>query len=193
VQDFFLKYRFLKGGLAMPRPPKPLSLVTGHLTDAEKAVRAQGEADLRTDEKIKPSAAVRENKDAMKYFKRLINLYDGIEMNEAFYENTINRYCILLAEHDSAVKDRERIERNIERLEERESEMEFKDYIHEANGLEDALRSADRILAKRRDQLLSIEKENLLTVVGRLRAVPKRSEEKKPSGIAAYRQRRGDG
>lgn len=177
----------------MPTPPKPLSLVQGHRTKAEKAVREQGEAALATDEKIKPSDAVKKNKDAMKYFKRLINLYDGIKMNEAFYENTVNRYCILLAEHDSAVKDRERIERNIEKLEERESEMEFKDYIHEANGLEEALRSADRILAKRRDQLLSIEKENLLTVQGKLRAVPKKPENKKPSGIAAYRQRRGDG
>ena len=177
----------------MSRPPKPLSLLTGHLTDAQRALRAQGEAALSTDEKIKPSTAVKQNKDAMKYFKRLIALYDGIEMNEAFYENTINRYCILLAEHDAAVKDRARIERNIEKLEENESEMEFADYVNAAKALEDALRSADRILAKRRDQLLSIEKENLLTVQGRLRAVPKKPKEEKPTGIAAYRQRRGDG
>lgn len=177
----------------MPTPPKPLSLVTGHRTKAEKAARAEGEAALRTDETIKPSAAVRENKDALKYFKRLVKLFDGVEMNEAFYENTINRYCLLLAEHDAATKDRARIERNIEKLEERESEIEFEEYIKEARYLEDALRSADRILAKRRDQLLSIEKENLLTVQGRLRAVPKKPKDEKPSGIAAYRQRRGDG
>jgi hypothetical protein len=175
------------------RPSKPLSLVQGHRTKAEIAARAEGEAALKTDEKIKPSAAVRENKGAMKYFKRIVGLYDGIEMNEAFYENTINRYCILLAEHDAAVKDRARIERNIEKLEANEAEMEFSDYIKEARFLESALLSADKILAKRRDQLLSIEKENLLTVQGRLRAVPKRPKEEKPSGIAAYRQRRGDG
>ena len=114
-------------------------------------------------------------------------------MNEAFYENTINRYCILLAEHDAAVKDRARIERNIEKLEANEAEMEFNGYIKEARFLESALLSADKVLAKRRDQLLSIEKENLLTVQGRLRAVPKKPKEEKPSGIAAYRQRRGDG
>ena len=177
----------------MPTPPKPLSLVQGHRTKAEKATRAKGEAALRTDERIKPSASVKANPAALKYYRRLVKLFENIGMNEAFYENTINRYCILLAEHDAAVKDRARIERNIEKLEENESEMEFADYINAAKALEDALRSADRILAKRRDQLLSIEKENLLTVQGRLRAVPKKPKEENPTGIAAYRQRRGDG
>jgi hypothetical protein len=175
---------------------KPLSLIQGHRTKAEKAVRAEAEAAFKTDEKIKPSAAVRANKAALKYFKRLIKLYDGIKMNEAFYENTLSRYCILLAEHDDAVRDRERIERNIARLEraEMEEEIEFKQYILEARYLEGALLAADKILAKRRDQLLSIEKENLMTMQGRLRAIPKKPpREEAPSGIAAYRQRRSDG
>ena len=60
----------------MARPSKPLSLVQGHRTKAEIAARAEGEAALKTDEKIKPSAAVRENKGAMKYFKRIVGLYD---------------------------------------------------------------------------------------------------------------------
>ena len=120
-------------------------------------------------------------------------MYEKIGMNEAFYENTINRYCILLAEHDAAVKDRARIERNIEKLEEKEGELEFKDYIQEARFLESALLSADKILAKRRDQLLSIEKENLMTIQGKMRAVPKKPPKEEPSGIAAYMNRRKNG
>ncbi len=177
----------------MPQKPKPLSLVQGHLTNAERAVRAQGEAALKTDEKMKPSALVRGNPSAMKYFRRLTKLYAGIEMDEAFYENTLSRYCILLAEHDAAVKDRARIERNIEKLEEKEEELEFREYIQEARFLESALLSADKILAKRRDQLLSIEKENLMTIQGKMRAVPKKPPKEEPGGIAAYMNRRKNG
>ena len=177
----------------MPQKSKPLSLVQGHLTSAERTARAQGEAALKTDEKMKPSAVVRKNAQAMKYFRRMAKLYAGIDMDEAFYENTLSRYCLLLAEHDEALKDRERIERNIEKLEEHENEMEFKDYVYLAQSLEASLLSADRVLAKRRDQLLSIEKENLMTIQGKMRAVPKKPQADEPSGIAAYMNRRKNG
>ncbi len=170
--------------------PKPLSLVQGHRTKAEIAVRAEAEAALLTEKKIKPSAAVKSNEVALKYFKRLIDVMKSVELDEAFYENVVNRYCLLLAEHDAAVGDRARIERNIEKLEEKEAEMEFKDYIFEARYLESALQAADKILAKRRDQLLMIEKENMLTIQGKLRAIPKKADKKEISGIAAYMQRR---
>ena len=51
-------------------------------------------------------------------------------------------------------------------------------------GLETAIR-------KKRDQLLAVEKENLLTAQSKIRAVPKKKAEKKPTGIAAYRAARG--
>lgn len=177
----------------MPTPPKPLSLVTGHRTKAEKTVRAQGEAALKTDEKIKPSVAVRADPDALKYFKRLVKLYEKIDMNEAFYENTINRYCILLAEHDQLITARSNTAAMLDEIVEHKADMDFLTFIEQIKDANGVLLAHDRAIAKKRDQLLAIEKESLMTVQGKLRAVPKKPKDEQPSGIAAYRQRRGDG
>ena len=56
--------------------------------------------------------------------------------------------------------------------------------------LEDVLVEKDKTIAKLRDQLLLIERENLMTVQGKLRAVPKRVE-KQLTGIAAYKAKMG--
>lgn len=172
---------------------KPLALVKGHRTKAEIETRKRGEEALATNEKIKPSRAVKDNPDAFRYFRRVTKVLAGVSLDEAFYENVLNRYCLLLAEHDSAAKDRERIEKRIEKLEEKEPEMEFENYIAAAKDLESSLLSCDRILTKKRDQLLAIEKENLMTVQGKLRAIPKNpsGEEGTVSAMAAFMERRG--
>jgi len=173
---------------------KPLALVTGHRTKAEIELRKRGEDELSTSEKIKPSRAVKDNASAYRYFRRVTKVLAGVSLDEAFYENVLNRYCLLLAEHDSASKDRERIEKRIETLEKKESEMEFAEYIAAAKDLESSLLTCDRILTKKRDQLLAIEKENLMTVQGKLRAIPKNPsrEEGTTSGMAAFMERRGN-
>lgn len=169
---------------------KSISLVQGHFTKAEIESRKQSEAALTTAQNLQKSKAVKDNKIANRYFNRLITVLKDVQLNDGLFENVLNRYCLLLAEHEAARIDRERIERNLERLEEREPDMEFADYLLQSKNLTDQLLSVDRILSKKRDQLLQIERENLLTIQGKLRAIPKKPEKKEASGIAAYKAKR---
>ena len=173
--------------------PKPLSLVQGHRTNAEIAARAAGEKALTTSEKMQMPRIVKGNKNAETHWRRLVKVLGSVGMNEAFYENVLGRYCILLAEHDQLTLELAIRQAAVDEIRERRDEMEFADYIDRLQTFSGMVDATHRQIAKKRDQLLAIEKENLLTVQGKLRAIPKKPEEKKPSGIQAFRQARGGG
>lgn len=178
----------------MPNVRMPIALIDNSIakkTKAEIAARAQGEKALTTSEKMEPPKGAAKNKAAHAYWKRIVEILATVGMDEAFYERTLWRYCVLLAEHDQLAEEREKRAGDIEKLREREGEMEAEAYYGMLTALGKALDSTDRQIAKKRDQLLAIEKENLMTVQGKLRAVPKKAEEKKPSGIEAFRMARG--
>ena len=176
----------------MPDPrAKPLELVEGHRTKAEKKKRAEGEAKLRTQVRLQKSAAVKADRTASAYFNRLKRVFADVEMDEAFYENGINRYCLMLAEHQKMMGEREKSAEALKELEaDGRAEMSANDYFALRIKLEDVLTEKDKTIAKLRDQLLLIERENLMTVQGKLRAVPKRVE-KQLTGIAAYKAKMG--
>lgn len=172
---------------------KPLSLVQGHRTKAEIEVRSKAEKALATEEKIRASAAVRKNPAALRYYNRIKKILAGVKLDEAFYENVVSRYCLLLAEHDELVNARGKTSELLEALYQHKAEMDFLDFLARVKDIDDIARGQDRALAKKRDQLLSIEKENMLTIQGKMRAIPKKAEKKEVSGIAAYKQRREGG
>lgn len=172
---------------------KPLVLVQGHRTKAEIETRSKAEEALASSQKFKASKLVKGNPAARKYHRRVTEIFKDIDMDDAFYENVLNRYCILLAEHDELVKTREKAQDALTELYERKDEMELSDFLAELKNVNDVVVAQDKALAKKRDQLLSIEKENLMTAQGKLRAVPKKAEKKELSGIAAYMQRRENG
>lgn len=176
----------------MPDPrSKPLELVEGHRTKAELKKRAEGEARLRTAVKLQKCAEVKADPVASAYFNRLRRVFQDVQMDEAFYENGINRYCLMMAEHRRMMDERERSARALTELEKaREQGMDASDYFTMRLKLEDALIEKDKTIAKLRDQLLLIERENLMTVQGKLRAVPKKVE-KQLTGIAAYKAKMG--
>lgn len=163
------------------RPGKRLELIEGHLTKAQIAARREAEAALSGGIKMRMSAAVKSDKLARKYFARLVEIFEKIDMCDAAMENVINRYCIMLSEHDQMAGALAEINDALEREEDRDAASPL---LEKKAALEAALR-------KLRDQLLAIEKENLLTAQSKIRAVPKQREEKAPSGIAAYRAARG--
>lgn len=173
--------------------PKPLSLVQGHRTKAELNARAANEKALTTDEKMHMPKSVRADKEAAAHWRRLSKILGTVGMNEAFYENVLGRYCILLAEHDQLAVERAQRQAAVDEIRQHKDEMEFTDYIQALQSVAGMVDATDRQIAKKRDQLLAIERENLLTVQGKLRAIPKKPEEKKPSGIQAFRQSRGGG
>lgn len=173
--------------------PKPLSLVQGHRTKAELEVRAKAEKELSTDEKLRPSAAVKNNPAALRYYNRIKKILSVVNLDEAFFENVVSRYCLLLAEHDELVASRNKTTELLEDLYSHKEGMDFLDFLQKVGDIDEMARRQDRVLAKKRDQLLSIEKENMLTIQGKMRAIPKKPEKKEPSGIAAYKQRREGG
>ena len=153
----------------------------------------QAEKAISTAEKCKPSAVLRKNKEAMKYYKRLVKILGEIELNEAFYENVLGRYCILLAEHDAQAEERRRAEGALDELYKRKTELHYEIFLDQLKTLSGVVIACDKAIAKKRDQLLAIERENLMTIQGKLRAIPKKAEQKELSGIAAYMQRRDGG
>jgi len=156
----------------MARLPKTADTAQGHRTKKELELRKQGEAKLRSNRTQHMSEAVQSDPVATKYYLRLVELYDDIDMNEGFFENCINRYCLLLSDHDRLTK-----------------------LLNEAYELETSketlqlISSIERQISKIRDQLLSIEKENLLTVNSKLRAVPKKPEQVEVSPLEQFKRK----
>lgn len=161
----------------MPRPSKPLALVEGHRTKAEKDVRAKAESSLTTGEAWKEWPEVKSNPVAHKLFRKLTKLFEKIEKNDALSEPVINRYCLLQAECAAFEKDAERLRRRSDELEDHMSEMEFGEYIKLAVAIQKQIIANDSNLQKRRKMLLDIERETCMTLKAQLAAIPKKPAE----------------
>lgn len=178
----------------MGRPPKHLELVEGHLTKEQKETRANGEKALTAKAKMQKSLEVKANKRASAHFDRLNKLYKEIGICDGLCENTINRYCLMLAKMAELVELSAKVAESMDELREGRGDMEADVYYDTLNKLGQNYVSLERATAKVRDQLLAIERENLLTIQGKLRAVPKQPEKAKAkvtSGYGAYRDRYG--
>lgn len=152
--------------------PKTTETVRGHRTKSELELRKHGESALKSNRTQHMSDSVKADPVATKYYLRLVELYNDIDMNEGFFENCINRYCLLLSDHDRLTKllnDAYELDVNKETLQ--------------------LISSLERQISKIRDQLLSIEKENLLTVNSKLRAVPKKPEQVEVSPLEAFKRK----
>jgi len=175
------------------RPSKPLSLVTGHRTNAEKEVRANAEAALLTGETMREWPSTKNNMIAHRHFVRLRKLLQAIGKNDALTESVINRYAVLLAEVAGYEKEIARIERLEEALEDNSGELDFKDYMDRAIALGKQRGNADRSIQVKRKMLLDIEKENIMTIASALRSIPKKMEEKAENPMASFlKKRAGD-
>ena len=118
----------------MGRPSKPYAVINGekksHRTKAELAKRKTEEQALLTGQKLKESKEVKGNPVAHKEFRRIVKLLDAMQKNDAIYEQSINRYCLLVAECEEVNTRRQKIWEEIEMLESRVSEFEdIKEYF----------------------------------------------------------------
>lgn len=97
----------------MPTPTKPVKVLAmekrSHRTKKELAQRKSAEESLLTGKILKEKKEVRENPVAHKEFKRLKTLLKAIEKDDDLYGETINRYCLLVAECEDFQQKRERI------------------------------------------------------------------------------------
>jgi hypothetical protein len=180
------------------RPPKPVSVLKmekkSHRTKAELEAREKAESQLLTGVTLKAWPEVKQNKIANKEFNRLKKLLKIINHNDALHEAVINRYCLLVAECKQVEETLDQLRGDINELARvyTEGEIEYLQYINERGKLQDRMLAWDKKLMDKRKMLLQIEKESVMTILGALRAIPKKPEEKKESPMAEYlRRKRG--
>ena len=110
-------------------------------------------------------------------------------MEDAALENVLNRYCLMLSEHDGLVALLSEARAALEELKKMRDAMPPEVWLERLQKQTEQVLGLETAIRKKRDQLLAVEKENLLTAQSKIRAVPKKKAEKKPTGIAAYRAR----
>lgn len=172
----------------MPTPPKPAKVIEmekkSHRTKKELAKRRNAEASLLTGVALREKREVKDNPTAHKEFLRLQKLLKEIEKNDDLYGETINRYCILVAECEEFQQKRERVYEQLCQFQERmdklvdDEMMSWKEaYSIEAN-MQRNLVAIDKQIQAKRKMLLDIEKENIMTIAASLRSIPKNPEKK---------------
>ncbi len=180
----------------MGRPPKThLQLVNekkSHRTKAELETRAKAEKALLTGSSMREWPEVKANPTAHKEFARIRKLLKSIQHDDALHEAVINRYCLLIAECDEFDRMKARLIDDIEALQDRydQGELEFEIYFDLKGKLQDRIMVCDRKVMDKRKMLLSIEKENIMTIASALRAIPKSPKEEAKSGMAAFLKRK---
>lgn len=176
----------------MPTPSKPTVIIKAegrsHRTKAELAQREKAEAALVTGKKLKMRAEVKSNPVAKKEFKRVSELLELIDKNDALVEGGINRYCSLTAEVSEFEEKREVFSKNIVDLQKAYEEdkalhsadervIPALDYFKTLAQMEGAVISLDKQIMAKRKMLLDIEKENIMTIAAQLRSVPKKIDD----------------
>lgn len=187
----------------MARPSKPVSMLEGHRTEDELAARRNAEAAMLTHVPMKMQFPKKGHRTAAKEFDRIKALLALIGKDDALYEQIINTHCLLVEECEQIQGVRNQFIGSKAELQE--------DYNHDRTGdpegdgiaaaeyyrllakLSDNIINCDKQLMSKRKMLLDIDKENVLTVQSALRSIPKKPEEKKKTGMAAFMEHRAGG
>jgi sRNA-binding regulator protein Hfq len=165
----------------MGRPSKPIKLVKGHRTKAEKEKREKEEKRLLTGTSFKPDGEVSKDPIALKEFLRLKKLFKKIDKDDGLHENLINRYCKM---HSACFFYKEWIEKKKKLLEELETRLKSNEidvlvYLDYQNKISAEISQYDTKLKEKWKMMLDIEKESLMTFAAAMRAIPKKPDEEK--------------
>ena len=149
----------------------------GHRTKAEIEQRKKGEEALLTKVKMREFPETKENPKAHLEYKRVSNLMKKIEKDDDLFSAVINRYCMLKAECDEIKERSETLYGTIQQLQRQwesgESELKEEQYFSLQAKLTAQYLAAEKSLSPKRKMLFDIEKENLMTIAGSIRCVPK--------------------
>ena len=178
------------------RPSKPLALVKGHRTKAEKEIREKAESGLITGFSLKEWPDVKANEVAHKEFLRLKKVLKSIDKDDGLHEGVINRYCLLHSE----CKGFESLKRecNDELIEIHDAcqqgKLDFLSYLDNKEKIQGRFLTLDKKIMEKRKMMLDIEKENIMTIQSALRSIPKKPDDKKgKSPMAAFLERKKAG
>ena len=166
----------------MGRPAKSyLALIQSNdiskKSKAEIEQRKKGEESLLSKVKMREFPETKANPKADLEYKRISKLMKKIEKDDDLFSSVINRYCMLKAECDEIIERRETIYGTIQQLQEKwnsgTSELTEEAYFNLQAKFTAQYISMDKSLGPKRKEMFSIEKENLMTIAGSIRCVPK--------------------
>jgi len=180
------------------RPTKPLALVKGHRTKAEKAVREKAEKELLTGTSLKEWDEVKSDPTAHKEFIRIKKLLKSIKQDDDLYGAVINTHCKLKSEEYKMLRDQEKYRQSLDKLEEEfdeSTDMSFSEYMKLTVNIQKNILACDKAISEKRKLMLNISKENVMTIQSALRSIPKKPEEsKQKSAMAEFLKRKvGEG
>jgi hypothetical protein len=170
------------------RPSKPIALVKGHRTKAEIAVRKKNEEALLTGTKLQEWPEVKANPEAHKEFLRVRKLLHSINKDDDLFGAMVNTHCKLKGEIQTFEDMKDAILAQIEELAamHKVGDIETTSYIQERGKLQDRYMTCDKKIMEKRKMMLDISKENIMTIQGALRTIPKKPEKKEESPMAEY-------
>lgn len=177
------------------RPSKPLALVTGHRTKAEREIRAETEKSLLSGISLREWPEIKKDPIAHKEFLRLRKVLKSINKDDALHEAVINRYCLLHSECNQleGLKDKCTYELNeVSKALERK-EIDFLVYLDNKEKIQNRFLSLDKKIMDKRKMMLAIEKENIMTIQSALRSIPKVPEKQTQSKMSVFLEKRGVG
>ena len=181
--------------MAGGRPTKPLALVKGHRTKAEKAVRAKAESALLTGITMKENPEVKGNPIAHKEFTRIKKLLKAIQKDDDLSGNIINTHCMLHAECKEFEEMKVQLYGSLTELGEayKNEEIDFLSYSEQKGKLLDKIFACDKKVMEKRKMILDIAKESIMTIQSALRSIPKKEQPKEQSAMAAFLKRKQAG
>lgn len=180
------------------RPSKPAAVIEleglGHRTKEELKQRREAESALVTGVHMQMWPEVKANKLAREEFERVCELLCYINKDDALQEGVVNRYCLLRAECVDFEKKREIFMRAMNELrkEYKAGKLDSAEYYGLIDSMQKNYNNLDKQLMSKRNMMLAIEKENLMTIASALRSIPKKVEKKKASGIGKFMQDRAE-
>ena len=172
-----------RGDYMAGRPSKPIDLIVyenkNHITKAEIDARKKAEEALKTKGVINESVEVKRDVIAHKEFLRLKKLYQGIGFIDALDMQIINRYCF-------GISGLYKLKAMLEKMEQYlNDDMPAEEYSRMCSSMQSMVGK----IQQQEKLLLSYEDRMFLNPAGRMRAIPKKPEEKEATGIKAYRER----
>jgi hypothetical protein len=161
------------------RPSKPLALVKGHRTKAEKEIRQKAERELITGLSLKEADEVKNNSVAHKEFVRLRKLLKAVKMDDDLYSNMVNTLCMLKAERVEYENIKATIPAEMIQIKQMldNDEIDTLTYLDKKQGLEAKYLACDKNIMAKRKMELDISKENIMTIQSALRSIPKKPED----------------
>jgi len=171
------------------RPSKPTELLLfegkSHRTKKELENRKKVEQTLYTGETFKEQKQVKDNAIAHAEFLRLKRLYHKISYIDALDQQIINRYCLEISNQIRYQKLLDKLEIKLD-----DENIETSDLVQISKSISGVMGA----IGKSNELLLKYEDRLFLNPSGRIKSVPKKvKEEKKQTGIEAFRQKLAEG